>query len=78
MGPACGSYLLRCGMIPVSASGRCCPDPPDMSQTKMTKGPSVFFSDNMPSHDHLILFNINDDLRFAHLRICDNQQMLAM
>ena len=54
-------------------SGKCCADPPVMSQTEMTKGPSVFFSNNMRRHDHV--GNINHDLRFAHLRICDNQQM---
>ena len=35
-------------------SGKCCADPPVMSQTGMTKGPSVFFSDNMRSLNHTV------------------------
>jgi len=57
-------------------SAKCCADPPVMSWAEMTKGPSVPFSDYMRRHDHTL--NINHDLRFAHQRICDNQQILAM
>ena len=47
-----------------------------MSKTEMTKGLSVFLSDNLRRYDHI--GNFIHDLRFAHLRICDNQQMLTM
>lgn len=36
------------------------------------EGPSVFFSDSMRRYDHID--NINHDLKFAHLQICDTQQ----
>ena len=64
------SYLLYAYLLDWYDGGECCADPPVMSQVEMTKGPSVFFSDNMRRHDHR--GNINHDLRFAHLRICDN------
>ena len=56
--------------------GKCCADPPGMSKTEMTKGPSVFLSDKLRRYDHT--GNFIHDLRFAHLRICDNEQMLIM
>ena len=42
------------------------PTPPVMPKPEMTKGPSVFFSDNVSRRDHIGI--INDDLR---LHICE-------
>ena len=47
--------------------GKCCADPPVMSKTEMTKGLSVFFSDNMRRLDHIA--NI---CWFSQIRRCAN------